>query len=234
MRPLTIWSAYQKARDEIQLHELARKPNVGFRPLPPDELEELNHYLRRVRLVQRCERRLQGALAGLDRVDPPLRRGLPTFDLNPSEPVLIVECPTGIVYTAQVGGKSCLHPTVEGAVLTPFVDELHAGEWMSALGGISCPDACSFHITDDLADAIVAAWPEQRVFEWQFFLDRTRLDEGTEAWFPIVFRQRGSVRTPWARTLGQGLLETMDIAQHDLARWLDGRRGWLLMPDNCD
>src|SRR5687767_12484109 len=102
MRPLTVWNAYQKARAEMQRHELAQKGDTEFRPLTPGERAAMDQYLRRARLAQRCERRLQGALAGLDRVDPLLRRGLPTFTLTPNEPVLIVECPTGVVYTAQV------------------------------------------------------------------------------------------------------------------------------------
>lgn len=129
-----------------------------------------------------------------------------------NDPIVIVEEPTGIQYEGQVGGMACLHPRVEG-----FLLPLSPEGWKS-LEAISCPAACwGASISESLADVISAAWPEGFGVV-QILFDRERIDSGTECWFPVRIEAPAPQET---------------YRNRDLC-WLDGKKGWLLMPDNCD
>lgn len=164
--------------------------------------------------VERQTRRLDRVNARIEKLlalaPEPVGRGLPQLDLYEADrtPFLILPLPTGVKLGGQVGGMSCLNPRIHGVGI-PLEEE----PWQTALGDFfhrhgSCGVGDS---TAALENELLAAWPTQpgtRRIEF----DRARAKEGTEAWFPVVVR---ATRTDsWA--------------------WMNARRGFLLMPDNCD
>lgn len=132
-------------------------------------------------------------------------------------PVVIVEHPTGVKYAGQVGGMSCLHPEVEG-----FILPLSSGEW-NQLEGLSCGDPChGYPLTESVCDVLEKNWPEQKYMEYTVYLDRERMKEGTECWFPVI------IKTPLYKPCGG------DLKLQNPYSLLNNKKGWLLMPDNCD
>ena len=141
---------------------------------------------------------------------------IPVFGVYLNVPVVLIEAQTGVAYAGQVGGIACLHPSVEG-----FPVFLEPGPW-AGLTEISCREACGVNgLTEEVADQLEAAWPlngEITIFDPIFVrLDRSRLSLGAEAWFPVTIQSN-----PLYCLGGYA------------GASLDGRRGFLLMPDNCD
>lgn len=130
-------------------------------------------------------------------------------------PALIIEHPTGIAYTGQVGGVACMHPIVEGFLLPFGMGDSEV--IVEDLRGVSCPTACyGGSLTEECVEELVHLWPTigyggvEGDSGWRADVDTTRAVQGTECWFPI--RLRG-----WRE-----------------CRHLHDKTGWLLMPDNCD
>ncbi len=101
----------------------------------------------------------------------------------------IVSVPTGVVYSNQTGGTSCLHPEMEGAYIpldaeageelfSYFSGPKHRGT--GAVTGLDAEDAA-------FVEMLLA---ERRLSEF-ISLDRDRLQESHEAWV-------------WAKVIGDG------------------------------
>ena len=140
---------------------------------------------------------------------------IPVFGVYLNVPVVLIEAQTGVAYAGQVGGIACLHPSVEGF---PVILEL---EPWAPLTEISCRGSCfGAELTEEVADQLEAVWPtESSASPFLVKLDRSRLSHGTEAWFPVTLHANSAYTgADWC---GVGAA-------------LAGRRGFLLMPDNCD
>ena len=106
---------------------------------------------------------------------------------------LIIEWPSGILYSNQTGGTACLHPEVEGVfiplrndcerdgdrLLSPenelleyFEGPKHRGT--GAIRGLDTDDA-------ELITSVLAKWQLH-----QLAVDRTRLGDSHEAWVYVV------------------------------------------------
>lgn len=134
------------------------------------------------------------------------------FGLN--VPIVIIEHPTGIKYHGQVGGVTCSHPSIEG-----FLLPLNFQNW-SYLEELSCEGCCmNSPIDEQTKEILLKNWPSQEGSEYRILLDEDRLSAGTEAWFPIKIVE------------GRELREYEDKTERD---FLVGKKGFLLMPDNCD
>ena len=95
---------------------------------------------------------------------------------------LIIEHPTGAIYTNQAGGHACLHPEMEGAFV-PFEipDEIQCyffGEKWNCWC-YECIDA----ETADFMDGILASSD----FIGKIRVDRDRLEDSCEAWVFVTF-----------------------------------------------
>jgi hypothetical protein len=98
---------------------------------------------------------------------------------------LIVEWPSGVIYTNQAGGTFCMQPTAEG-VLVPLGSECSVEDKLAALLAdkpirLRSEDA-------DALDVILRTPEEPYVVTPTFFLevDRSRLEESMEAWLYVT------------------------------------------------
>ena len=128
-------------------------------------------------------------------------------------PVVLVEHDTGIMYCGQAGGMICGPFGIEG-----FPIPLDDPEWRQ-LYGLSHPDACCIPgLSDELLNRLEQNWPKQENKFFYVKLDRSRAEKGIECWFPVMIEK--------------------GIAEHHFAKkdseFLVGKKGFLLMPDNCD
>jgi hypothetical protein len=98
---------------------------------------------------------------------------------------LIVECPSGVLYTKQAGGTFCMHPIAEG-VLVPLGSECRLQEKLAALFARQAIQLKPAHA--DALDIILRMPEEPYVVTPTFFLevDRGRLDESMEAWLYVT------------------------------------------------
>ena len=94
----------------------------------------------------------------------------------PSEVMLVIEHPSGVVYTNQTGGTSCMQPELEG-VLVPLDLEPEQTEKLAKL----CVEVPS--VSPELADAIDAILATA---PGRLRVDRTLLYESHEAWIHVV------------------------------------------------
>jgi len=132
------------------------------------------------------------------------------------ENVVIINHPTGIIYYGQVGGMACAHPEIEG-----FILPLNWQNW-SVLENLSCPEACmGCEIDEKLYEKLLSAWPSQDRELYKVILDKERISEGTECWFPIRI-EKGIKPSQYS------------IEDKELQDFLVGKKGFLLMSDNCD
>lgn len=98
--------------------------------------------------------------------------------------VILVCAPTGVYYTAQVGGKLCLHPEVEGF---PFLSPLHG------IDAKDCPAICmggNEVSRKKFADELDAILSEGEGYITARF-DYSRIEQLTEGWWPILFNGTG-------------------------------------------
>jgi len=98
---------------------------------------------------------------------------------------LIVECPSGVLYTNQAGGVFCMQPIIEG-VLVPLGTECNMEEKLDAFFATR-----AIRLNSDDADSldIILRTPEEPyVVTPTFFLevDRGRLDDSMEAWLYVT------------------------------------------------
>lgn len=105
---------------------------------------------------------------------------------------LILDYPTGIGYTNQVGGTACLQPTSEG-VLIPFENdydtdrtfmslEIELNEhFQTAWGGSGATSG----INADDADAVDGLLRARTLIDW-FRVDRDRLRDSCESWIHVT------------------------------------------------
>jgi hypothetical protein len=134
-------------------------------------------------------------------------------------PYLLIEHPTGVSYCGQVAGVMCGHPEVEGFVIP--LDNKY--EWRALEG--SCEIGCCHYGFDEGAlEWLRQRWPKVQG-NWAHLwgiaieLDESRAELGSECWFPIRLRQVAPARP---------------YSWESHYTWLDGKQGFLLMPDNCD
>ena len=128
-------------------------------------------------------------------------------------PVVLIEHNTGIRYCGQVGGMLCSPLGIEG-----FPIPLDDPEWKQ-LYSLSHPDACCLPgLSDELLEKLEQNWPKQEHEPLYVKLDRSRADKGTECWFPVII-EKGKAEQHFAKKDSEPLI---------------GKKGFLLMPDNCD
>lgn len=97
------------------------------------------------------------------------------IDFWPSQTVILVEYPTGIIYEAQTGGIACHHPSAEGYIEFTEIDyEKKLYKLENYYGGITKQEA-------DMVDEVLKE--DFMCNGWK--VDRTRLGEGEEAWIPL-------------------------------------------------
>jgi hypothetical protein len=103
---------------------------------------------------------------------------------------LIIEHPTGVIYTNQTGGHSCKHPELEGAFY-PLFDR--PGSQQTELDHIFLSEKwrgwCDSGIdaeTADCIDIILASSLLTRHLK----VDRDRLTESWEAWIHVMFEPK--------------------------------------------
>lgn len=98
-------------------------------------------------------------------------------------PSLVMEEPTGIRYTFQVGGSACQQKSVEGVVL-PLVATGYAGA--NALGDVLHDVAAELSgLTEETADRIDAVFSDQRHF-LELKVDREMMMESSDQWIHMV------------------------------------------------
>jgi len=134
----------------------------------------------------------------------------PTIDLGESVGLgLIVALPTGVVYSNQTGGFSCLRPGLEGAFIPLRNDCLDTWELLGpgralweyfqgppyhgsgATAGLDEADA-------DVIDALLARGPSSTNLR----VDRTRLRDSHEAWVWVVISGDDAGPAPVFTALG--------------------------------
>jgi hypothetical protein len=98
---------------------------------------------------------------------------------------VIVECPSGVLYTNQAGGVYCMRPTTEG-VLIPLGSECRLEQKLNAFFARQAVRLQPPHA--DALDIILRTPEEPYVVTPTFFLevDRSRLDESIEAWLHVT------------------------------------------------
>jgi len=106
---------------------------------------------------------------------------------------LIVRAKTGMDFDAQAGGIACEHPGCEGFVIAlpeyaTEVDDCPLGCW-GARPGKQVELA-------DLIDSHFVANPHP----FGFTVDRERIDELMEGWWPVKFTLLGSMQTGYIHT----------------------------------
>ena len=123
---------------------------------------------------------------------------------------LIVEFPTGVTYSNQAGGYSCLHPELEGVFIplrndclvegnqllspTLALEEYFTGaKWRGsgAVDGIDQEDA-------DFIDGLLKSYRLSHCIH----VDRTRLSESCEAWVHAEVTADEAAETPLFSGLG--------------------------------
>jgi hypothetical protein len=117
---------------------------------------------------------------------------------------LIIKAKTGIVWTTQAGGVSCLQPECEG-LFVPFGNDLGFDGKLISLEGT---------LFEVFRKADKKTWVQlfERALEWyaaehwapfrELELDRTRLRDSVEAWVHVIYRP-----TPDSYPLFEGLGE---------------------------
>ncbi len=106
---------------------------------------------------------------------------------------VIIEHPTGVIYSNQAGGTACLHPEIEGAFV-PFGNEVFAGHRFVSpenqlLAYFEGPKHGGTGATNGLdeadADFIDGVLKKVGVRQW-IEVDRNRLKESCEAWVFVI------------------------------------------------
>jgi len=115
---------------------------------------------------------------------------------------LIVEAPTGVVYSNQTGGTACLQPELEGALL-PLGNcvELPSNKLISPeedlceyFEGVHDGTGATNGLSDADADVIDAALDKWRI-GW-VRVDRSRLRESHEAWVYALLSPEPEAQVP--------------------------------------
>jgi hypothetical protein len=126
------------------------------------------------------------------------KKAIRLYDL--AEPMLIVECPSGVVYMNQVGGNVCWHPEQEG-VLAPLGMDPEPDEKLARLPYPIGREGISVEIADAIDELLASARHTQFIH-----VDRSRLSECWEAWIYVVLDTpltgdfRREANTPAGRT----------------------------------
>lgn len=107
---------------------------------------------------------------------------------------LIVRAETGVVFDAQAGGMSCLHPSCEGFVIAlpkyaSDVDDCKLG----CYGGKNKDRTAQLAIE---LDKFFAENPHP----FSFRIDKTRVDELMEGWWPVTFQLSGVALSGYLHT----------------------------------
>lgn len=97
----------------------------------------------------------------------------------PDDIMLIVECPSGVIYRNQVAGVTCLQAEVEG-VLAPFAVNRALVDQIMALPYEDTPS-----LTNEIADVIDTALASDLAMRF-VRVDRKRLSESFEAWVHVI------------------------------------------------
>jgi Family of unknown function (DUF6210) len=110
------------------------------------------------------------------------------YDL-PDELVLIVEHPSGVRYSNQVGGFTCDRPELEGVLAPVEVSE----EVKERIQGLPYPGTLG--ITSEIADAIDALLAAPCSYHLR--VDRERLGESQEAWVFVIIASTERCTREW-------------------------------------
>jgi hypothetical protein len=111
-------------------------------------------------------------------VSPREKMKVRLYDL--AEPMLVVECPSGVVYMNQVGGNVCWWPELEG-VLAPLGMDSEPQEKLAHLPYPNGREGISVEIADAVDELLASARGTQFIR-----VDRSRLSECWEAWIYVV------------------------------------------------
>ncbi len=118
---------------------------------------------------------------------------------------VIVHFPSGVIYSNQAGGHSCLQPEIEG-VYVPIINDVVDQEGMlnAYFTGHKWNGACSNGI--DTADAdFIDGVLNKSVFTSFIKVDRTKLAQSYEAWiFVKLSDQPDSPVTTYDSSTGEG------------------------------
>ena len=103
---------------------------------------------------------------------------------------LVVLAPTGVNYTAQCGGMACMHPEVEGYLLS-------LGSFMQDFD--TCEYGCLYidrkiESQKKLRDAVNEYCEVNKPYGDLIQFDDSRMSEAMEGWIPVVLN--GSLRFP--------------------------------------
>ncbi len=111
-----------------------------------------------------------------------------TIDVDPFgddfEAVLIISAPTGIFYTAQSGGMSCLHPESEGFAISLFnpvskiIDDHEYG-----CSQLQVDANLRKKLADDLDKGLLI---ETERYGFSLRFDYDRIESLMEGWWPVV------------------------------------------------
>jgi hypothetical protein len=107
---------------------------------------------------------------------------------------LVILYPSGVLYSNQVGGVSCLKPEVEG-IYVPLVNEVLNQEKMlnDYFTGIKWMGGCSGNMDFEDADFIDEVLAKS-VFSSFIKVDREKLSESCEAWVYVKLAQQPAER----------------------------------------
>ena len=129
---------------------------------------------------------------------------------------VIVEHNTGILYYGQVGGMGCYDPKVEGFPI--FLDDSYWDRLQEITHEHNCGD---FGFNEECVVKLKENWVKSGYSSYMILLDEDaeRLAKGTECWIPVVLKRNDDVKESGG-----------------FADWLgeSGKKGWLLLRDNCD
>nr|WP_243436214.1 DUF6210 family protein [Acanthopleuribacter pedis] len=117
---------------------------------------------------------------------------------------VVIKKQTGVIYSNQVGGHSCLQPKIEGVFLPLDTDHLPEDYRDSNLNALENLDwqAQSGNLTVTLADQVDAILARHN-FSTGILVDRRKLEDSYEAWVHVTLSpSRDSVYQGPARMEG--------------------------------
>ena len=99
---------------------------------------------------------------------------------------LIIEFPSGVLYTNQVGGYACLHPEIEG-VFVPLTNSMVPQQEVleDFFSGPKWKGSCYSGIDEETADFIDAVFAKSFCTQ-ALQVNRAKLADSVEAWVHVL------------------------------------------------
>lgn len=101
------------------------------------------------------------------------------IEIYPDRPYLILQVPSGVVYSTQAGCVACHHPETEGYLID--------------VGNISEIEQYCEYTTDfcnkNTLNEINGLLSQQESTGYKISVDENRIDEAQEAWLPVVMKK---------------------------------------------